>query len=454
MPKVSTIVKKKKPSTVTGKPVAQSVEKANPRQARLDETRPAAVAQAKLAISHLPKPIDVGRFTPSGSKHFINCSSYYPEWEDPTEDRSAADEGTKLHKHTESDNVKGLDPDGAKLVDMCIAFKRQLRKQLEKEYPKAKGFTREESTELKLPILRGVSNGYIDWTIVVRDAKRNVVHVDVVDWKFGKVLVDVAEKNAQGWCYAASIRFEMKAPQVRTWFVQPKRDMVTSAEFDAKRLDELYEYLSGAYLATKLPVGKRPVNLVPTTCDGCGRKSMCPAFLKATAQFVEHTSETLSPEHMKALKVLREKTAETIVDPNVLNALYTISAPLKKLHDSVKDQVTQMLLAGYDLPNVDLKDRDGSAFLVITPLELRNEILNKGLLAGIIDKELIDDEFVFNLLDTRTPNKTGEGIKEALIASGKSKEEASELNSELTRRLNQRGFIGHGSVSFYPKLKN
>lgn len=454
----------KAPSTKAPKPTPHK----DARQARIDEARPIAAKKAKLAIAALPKPESVGRWTASQSKNYIACPSFYPQYEDPDDDRTAADEGTFLHEKVEKESIKGLDEDQVKLVNMCLEFKKAHLAELAVKFPKNKGYVIDIVKEHRVPILGGVSNGYIDLFITVKLLSQNkVVHASVIDWKFGKVLVDEAETNAQGWNYADAVFAKLKCP-VTVAFVQPKRDMLTVHHFDEKALVEVNRILTGAFLATKLPPAKRPYNLTPSSCVYCGRMASCPAYLKAVAGFTEYSNETFTKEQRAALTLLKEQTAETITDPNILSALYLIAAPMKKLHDGVRDQVTQMLLAGYDIPAAKLKERDGSAFLNCTVAEFRAAIRPPapdpkakkkavpaaGLLDGIIDPDLITDEFIDGLLDVTTPKKTGDKIKETLEACGVPKKEAAAHAAELQKRLKERNMIGHGFASFYPELQS
>ena len=457
-----------KPKT-TAKPKTAKTPKATPhkdaRQARIDEAKPVAIKKAKEALAALPKPESVGRWTASQSKNYIACPSFYPQYEDPDDDRSAADEGTFLHEKVEKESVKDLNEEQTKLVDICLAFKKAHLEELAVKFPRNKGYVIDIVKEHRVPILGGVSNGYIDLFITVKRLNQNkIVHASVIDWKFGKILVDEAETNAQGWNYADAVFAKLKCP-VTVAFVQPKRDMLTAHYFDEKALAEVNRILTGAFLATKLPPAKRPYRLSPASCVYCGRMASCPAYLQAVAGFTEYSTEVFNKEQRAALELLKTQTAETITDPKILSALYLIAAPMKKLHDGVRDQVTQMLLAGYDIPAAKLKERDGSAFLSCTVAELKEAIRPQapktkkekpvvGLLDGIVDPDLITDDFIDGLLDVTTPKKTGDKIKDVLEACGVPKKEAAAKCAELQLRLKQRNMIGHGFASFYPELQS
>jgi len=431
-------------------PIAQLLES---RDDRIAKAKPPAAAAAKLALAARPKPESAGRWTASQSKNYLACPSFYPEYEDPDDDKAAANEGTKLHECVQFGRVSGLEPEQKALVEACLEVQKTVLADLRQEFPARKGFVIEELREQKLPILGGVSNGYIDLLILVRDASRKLVQAVVIDWKFGKVLVDEAKVNAQGWNYLDALMTVYKPSRVKIMFVQPKRDFITVHDFEKAEADEVRKALQTGYLATRLPHQQRPHNLTPGVCDWCGRKTQCPAFLKLTAAVVKSSRENLTPEQEKALKTIRDVSVETITDPELANALFVLTSPLKKLIDSVKDQTTQLLLAGYDLPDVELGSRDGRAELKLTPAELRDEIKKNKLFDGILDPKLVTEGFIDNLLEVKSPTKLGDQVKDVLRACAVEDKQVSALNSELTRRFKARGFVGYGFATFNAKLK-
>lgn len=100
----------------------------------------------------------------------------------------------------------------------------------------------------------GTTAGYLDVGIVSADEET----IEVIDYKFGKVAVEEAGNNLQGYSYLLGLKRKFpKAKRGVLWFFMPHRDELTGAEFNLE-----LEALVAVY---RQDVGWTPVKSAPVS---------------------------------------------------------------------------------------------------------------------------------------------------------------------------------------------
>ena len=137
------------------------------------------------------------QFSPSQLAYREACPGWKPD-EGPQSAQAA--EGTMMHKALETGDLKGLNEEQTRCVNLVSELFVSMREELEKGESKA-----EVHQEMRLGIM-DLTFGTAD-LVVVSEA-----HAKIGDAKFGWNAVEDAETNLQGWAYAIGV-FE-KFPKV------------------------------------------------------------------------------------------------------------------------------------------------------------------------------------------------------------------------------------------------
>jgi hypothetical protein len=318
-------------------------------------TQPAADAGIAAPVAVVEAPAH-HKFGPSSLKNREIC----PGWKnDQSGDKTAADEGTKMHLAFEKKDLTGLDPEQAEQVTKCLNYAASLEKG-------ALVVLR----EARLIVLGGQTFGTAD-LVILRRLKNGKLHIDVLDEKYGRKEVDDAETNRQGFAYVIGA-FDLpgdwfKAESCTVHFLTPRRDEVSTHTFFRKDLPRLsltvsniiaraeHYSKSGETDATR---DSSMLQLTEDNCTWCGRKATCPKML---AYGLAHAKK------YAPLEIAEETHSSTITDGAKMAQLYTASKILEKMVDSVKKHVIAFSREN-EMPGYSLRERK-------CPVKINNVVL-------------------------------------------------------------------------------
>ena len=277
-------------------------------------------------------------------------------------DTGAADEGEKLHACVETGSTQGLTEEEAQCVQLCLDLLARLE-------PGAIEILKEH----RLEILGGHTFGTAD-----RIIRRTKTFVDLPDWKFGRLDVDPAENNVQGWAYALGV-FELwpEVTAVRVWFVLPRLDKIHRHTFTRGDLPQLRKTVrtivdnANKFLATG---DESLLRRTEYGCNYCGRKAKCPLFVNYAVQIAHKYAP---------LEVVDEVHSSQITDPAQMAKLLTAARVLEKMVESVKVHALEMALAHGGLPGYEVAERRGT-----------RSIRDLGLAIPVLEKHLDDRELL------------------------------------------------------------
>jgi len=267
---------------------------------------------------------------PSSLKNKEIC----PHWENRPGSSAAADEGTMMHESAETGKLDGLNPEQIAQVKECMIAVDQLQEEIP-------GCIR--YTELMVDVC-GLTFGTAD--VILLGAHS----ATLLDYKFGRVQVEDAETNLQGWAYALGVFDLFGVDSVTVVFLQPRCDIrsehtfIRSADYERMR-DRVATVIEQA----EDPDG--PYCLHPTNCQYCGAKALCPALTAKAMMVFEKLPERLElPAVMDPLE---------IAEPDQMALALRLAPVLIEWADAVKSHALEMVRGGQEVPGYELKHRSG-----------------------------------------------------------------------------------------------
>lgn len=320
------------------------------------------------------------KHSPSSLKYKEIC----PGWtNDRFSSNTAALAGTKMHRAVETRKLDGLDEEEKRLVDICARFTDKLA---------AGG---DVYKELKLD-MAGLTYGTAD--LVVHRPKS--CHVDVVDYKFGRVRVDDAEINIQGWCYTLGAMDKFNAKTANMIFIAPRLNEISEAAFIADDRERIIKRISMIINAAE---NCEVEDLNPNNhncCRFCGCAGFCPALAKKSTKLLASGGIGL-PADLDPQK---------ITEPAQLAKIMDILPAIKHWTDEIKRVAAVKAKAGFEIPGYSLVERKGRRSLndVVATWQVVKEFydvkINDFLGACSISVEKLD-----NIIKQKT-SKEGAGI--------------------------------------------
>ena len=286
------------------------------------------------------------RFSPSKLKYLVAC----PGYEGSDEPSDAAIEGTMLHAAAETGETDGLTDEQARLVKMCRDYGRMIE-----------GDCQSVHRELPLKFLpnRQSPYGVPFGTADVVAVNASCDHAHVVDYKFGRVGVEPAETNLQGWAYALGVFDLTQCNSLTVHFLMPRRDEVSSAVFerdaDYKRMEltvaTVLDVVEAWEAAGKPAASLRPD---PATCRWCARAGDCPALGQPIVALMERESSGLVfPAEMNPCRMTLEQLGQAQQVKNIVR-----DWPVRwiKMLDT---ETIRRMKAGEAVPNCAVKRKAG-----------------------------------------------------------------------------------------------
>lgn len=281
---------------------------------------------------------------------------------------------------------------------------------------------REVLNERRLEILDGALFGTAD--IVIRDADGETAHV--VDYKFGRLSVEAADTNLQGWAYALGV-FALwpDVPCVVVHFLQPRRDEVSTAAFHRDRdANKMREKVASVILAAEQNE-ERPEHYRPQhgNCLWCGRKAECPRVAELTAALVAQTHNTLA---LPAEMVPSKMTVEQLV--KALDVCGIVKDHIFKWVDLVKSEALARTKNGQQVGDYVLERRGGKR--TITDALATSEILAR--------------DYGFDAVDVAACVSMSVTEMEKRVAAKAGKGKGTKAKEELQEKLEAAGLVVSG----------
>ncbi|MBP7830997.1 MAG: DUF2800 domain-containing protein [Kiritimatiellae bacterium] len=273
---------------------------------------------------------DHAKHSPSSLK----AKSICPHWQNTGETSAAAEEGTALHRACETGDLAGLNEEQTHSVRMCLDYVRPLIEG---------GISVHREQRLDVA---GLTFGTADLIVMTGDN-----HAHVIDFKFGRVKVDDAEQNLQGFAYALGAMNECGVEHVTVHFLQPRCDTVSVARFSRQADGQrLYDAIHTVILNAENPAA--PFRPAPDNCRFCGAHIECPALREKALTVYQGYAED-------ALPIPAEFHPSNIADPRQMAVALQLAPVLEKWAESVRKHAMDMVKGGAEIPGYELRFRTG-----------------------------------------------------------------------------------------------
>jgi len=261
-------------------------------------------------------------------------------------DKTAADEGTKLHAACETGNMPAdLNAEQVQSVQMCLDYVNPLI-----NTPGAKVYRELSFTELSdlSPTLR---RGKADLVVLYPNNT-----AELVDYKMGKNPVDDASENDQQKAYVvAMFRRWPKLLAVRVHLLLPRRGEVSVHTFQRKEQGALEKDLASIVLRVEKYYRENLTEPRTDTCLWCARRHSCPA--------VVGTAITVARNYDAELKIPEEFHPSKVTDPKSMAVMLNAASVMDNWVASVRHHFTQAALNGADIPGYELRERKSTRSL-------------------------------------------------------------------------------------------
>jgi hypothetical protein len=267
---------------------------------------------------------------PSSLKNKEICG----HWENRPGSSEAADEGTKMHEAAETGHLDGLNPEQIAQVRECMIAVDQLQEEIP-------GCIR--YTELQVDVC-GLTFGTADVVLIGTNT------ATVIDYKMGRIPVDDAEVNLQGWSYALGAFDLFGVDEVTVVFLQPRCDLRTEHTFTrATDYDRMRDRVAAVIEKAEDP--DSPYCPHPTNCQYCGAKARCPALASKALAIVEKL-----PDSLELPAVFNP---QEITQPDQMALALKLAPVLIEWAEAVKAHALEMVRGGEEIPGYELKHRSG-----------------------------------------------------------------------------------------------
>jgi hypothetical protein len=280
---------------------------------------------------------DTPKISPSSLK-YIRLSPCFEN--DQGGDKTAADEGTKLHAACETGVIpEDLSEEQRQVVQQCLAYAQPLVSRPGSQV--FKELSLHELAELSPHMRRGKAD------LVVL---HNNGTAELIDWKMGRNPVDDAEENDQQKAYVIALfRRWPHLKAVKVHLVQPRRDEVSTFTFNRSSLTKLQ--LELANTITQMEKFRAADKYAPRTdtCLWCARRHSCPAMVG--------TVTTIAKNYDAELKLPEEFHPSKVTSPVAMAAMLDLASSVDKWVQSARHHFTQAALNGADIPGYELREK-------------------------------------------------------------------------------------------------
>jgi hypothetical protein len=239
-----------------------------------------------------------------------------------------------MHEAAETGRLNGLNPEQIAQVRECL----DAVDNLQEEIPRAIRYT-----ELQVDVC-GLTFGTADVVLIGAHT------ATVIDYKMGRVPVDDAETNLQGWAYALGVFDLFGVDSVKVVFLQPRCDLRTEHTFSrAKDYARMRDRV--AAVIERAEDQESPYCPHPTNCQYCGAKARCPALASKALAIVEKLPD--------ALELPTVFNPREITQPDQMALALRLAPVLIEWAEAVKAHALEMVRGGEEIPGYELKHRSG-----------------------------------------------------------------------------------------------
>ena len=279
------------------------------------------------------------QYSPSSLGLLELCPWY---WSDPSGVSQAAEDGTRLHKATETTDLSLCnDEEEEEAVTRCLTFLDELIKTV--------GEGCKVHKEVRL-MVEDLTKGTGDIVIVSADGKS----AHTVDWKFGRMPVADADENIQLQSYTLGV-FTMfpSVDEVTVHIVCPRMDILSTATYKRSDCDRIRERIQAIISECESPDKQEKPS--DKGCRWCGRKAECKAIAE-TAVTVGKALGLPMPIEFEAGKiVLPEDRARAQVLSYILEDWAT---QIRKFNSNA------VIEDGIEIPGFEIRSKKGRTSVV------------------------------------------------------------------------------------------
>jgi hypothetical protein len=362
-------------------------------------------------------PAQHHKYSPSKLKNLAICPGYLGS--DTTSE--AAEEGTMLHECCETGIVPdGLTEEQKHVVKVCRDYVTLLEADC-----------LAHSREQRLVILDGATAGTSDGVVV-----ETAEHVHIYDYKFGRLSVEAAETNLQGWAYAlGAFDTYHRAERVTVHFLQPRRDEVSQHTFERdQNYVHMAEYVMSVLISAETHKdNSRMYHPQHGNCLWCGRKAECPRVAELTAALVAQTHNTLT---MPAEMIPAKMTTDQLV--KALDVCGIVKDHVFKWVDLCKAEALQRTKDGQQVGDYVLERRSGK----------------RTITDAIAASAILARDYGFTAVDVASCTTMSITEMEKTIAAKAGKGKGAKAKEELQEKLEAAGLVVSGNGYEYLKKLN
>lgn len=256
-----------------------------------------------------------------------------PCWRGKSGTSPAAQEGTLMHAALETNDFSQLNEEQAFLCGLCRDYR---------DGELAKLHNPVQYRELRLSIAAGLTYGTADFVAVA--GKEGVL----MDWKFGRGVVEPAATNAQGCAYALGV-MEMfpKLENLTVHFVQPRRQFISTHTYTRKDVDAM---LLRIHTIIRRASSRRREEHPGLHCQYCRKQSTCAALRQLALPLASRYADLSIPDEIHPSK---------ITDPAIMARCLDCAKVLKEWVESVNFHALDMAVNGAEIPGYTLVTRAG-----------------------------------------------------------------------------------------------
>lgn len=273
------------------------------------------------------------KHSPSSLKHKKLC----PKWENESKDTVFTDDGTKCHEAVETGDL-------SKLTELQHYYANCAIKYVQPLIDAASEVKKEERLWNSDPFLRELTHGSPDLMTWAGET-----HLDIVDYKFGRLPVDHAGFNLQAKAYVlAAFDTYPKLETITFHFVHPRlADHDSHHTFHRQQRNAIRDEIFSIVYAAE----NEQYEATPETeaCLYCKNRGTCVSLLTEMVRYV----------HQMHLSEITDYNLDLTVPENRAK-LFEILKTLSKAVGQAQDKLTEAHLNGDEIPGYELKFRRGA----------------------------------------------------------------------------------------------
>jgi hypothetical protein len=175
-------------------------------------------------------------------------------------------------------------------------------------------------------------------------------HLTLMDYKFGKWIVDDPKDNMQAKAYTLGAFH--KFPEAKTaefTFLTPRHELEQSSSF--KRKDAMGWTDEFKTIVARADDPASPYRPDSENCLFCGSKARCPELQKRAMDIAEDYDGLLLPESAKTA---------ALTDPIQLQRALNVASIMERWAKTVRNTALELRLEGVDIPGYELKQTAGN----------------------------------------------------------------------------------------------